>query len=304
MFALETERLTKRFGTRTAVHDVSMRVPTGAIWALLGPNGAGKITTLNMVMNLERPTTGTVRVLGVESRALGPRELRRIGYVSESLELPLWMTVQQLVDFCRPLYPAWDDAFAERLRDDFMLDPARRLKHLSRGERVKAALLVALAPRPTLLVLDEPFTGLDPLTRDELVRGMLDLVDASEWTILISSHDIDEVERLADHVGFLRDGRLVAAETLTALHARMRRFEVVDGVEADGAWPEAWIDPERAGQTLRFVVTNYEPDATERAVTARFGSSRVSSTPLTLREAFVSLARAGRSARGHREEVR
>lgn len=304
MFAVETEGLTKRFGARSAVQDVTLRVPTGAIWALLGPNGAGKTTTLNMVMNLERPTAGTVRVLGVEARALGARELQRVGYVSESLELPLWMTVQQLVDFCRPLYPTWDDSFAKRLRDDFALDPARRLKHLSRGERVKAALLVALAPRPALLVLDEPFTGLDPLTRDELVRGMLDLVDASEWTILISSHDLDEVERLADHIGFLRDGRLVVAETLTALHARMRRFEVVGGVEPDGAWPAAWIDPERAGQTLRFVVTDYEAEATEHAVATRFGSSHVASTPLALREAFVSLARVGRPARGNREEVR
>ena len=144
----------------------------------------------------------------MDARRLGPRELAQIGYVSENQLLPLWMTVGGLIDYCRPLYPTWDPALEASLLDQFELPRGRKLQHLSRGVLMKAALLISLAYRPRLLVLDEPFSGLDPLARDEFARGLLEASTAGDWTILVSSHDIEEVERLCDWIGIIDAGRL------------------------------------------------------------------------------------------------
>jgi ABC-2 type transport system ATP-binding protein len=200
MNTIETHNLTRRFGRTEAVHELNLAVPTGSVFALLGPNGAGKTTTLKMIMNLLQPTGGAATILGVDSRKLGERELAQIGYVSENQQLPLWMTVRQLLDYCRPFYPTWDRALERKLLGQFELPETRKLSELSRGMLMKAALLSSLAYRPKLLVLDEPFSGLDPLVREEFTRGLLEISEAGEWTVFVSSHDIEEVERLADHI--------------------------------------------------------------------------------------------------------
>ncbi len=145
--------------------------------------------------------------------------------MSENQALPDWMTVGQLLTFCRPFYPTWDEAFAARLLAQFQLPLSVRLRDLSRGMRVKASLLSSLAYRPRLLVLDEPFTGLDVLVRDEFIRGILELSEQERWTVFVSSHDIDEVERLADWVGVLNGGHLELAEPVSSLQARFRRID-------------------------------------------------------------------------------
>jgi ABC-2 type transport system ATP-binding protein len=206
MNIIETHNLTRRFGRTEAVHDLDFAVPQGSVCALLGPNGAGKSTTIKMLMNLLLPSAGVARVMGTDSRRLGPAELANIGYVAESQSLPLWMTVRQYLAYCRPFYPRWDAALAEKLLAMFELPSDRRLKDLSRGMAMKAALLSSLAYRPPLLVLDEPFSGLDPLVRDEFVRGMLEISELGDWTVLVSSHDIEEVERLCDRVALLQGG--------------------------------------------------------------------------------------------------
>src|SRR5471032_3624619 len=134
-------------------------------------------------MNLLRPTAGTSRVLGVDSGRLGEKERAQIGYVSENQQLPLWMTVRQLLDYCRPFYPAWDRALEKTLLARFELPESRKLAQLSRGMLMKAALLSSLAYRPKLLVLDEPFSGLDPLVRDEFIGGVLEVSAAGNWTV-------------------------------------------------------------------------------------------------------------------------
>src|SRR4051812_12855846 len=167
MNIIETKNLTRRFGRAEAVHGVNLVVPAGSVFALLGSNGAGKTTTIKMLVNLLRPSAGEARVLGVDSRKLGERELAQLGYVSENQQLPLWMTVRQFFDYCRPFYPTWDRALEKTLLARFDLPLGRKLAQLSRGMLMKAALLSSLAYRPKLLVLDEPFSGLDPLVRDE-----------------------------------------------------------------------------------------------------------------------------------------
>ena len=291
--AIETFDLTRRFGRTEAVNGLNLQVPAGSIFALLGPNGAGKTTTLKVLMNLVRPTRGRATVLGVDARRLGPRDFQRIGYVSENQRLPDWMTPGQLFDYCRPLYPTWDNALQARLESDLGLTSRTRLRTLSRGTRMKAALLSSLAYRPELVVLDEPFTGLDPLVRDELVRGLLEVSSERTWTVLISSHDIDDVERLADWVGFIKDGRLLFAEPVSALLERFRLVEVVPGGDTPAVMPAdpRWLPHGTAGRTLRFVDTHHDaPDADSRIASA-FPGCDIRTSPLPLREIFVTLAR-------------
>jgi ABC-2 type transport system ATP-binding protein len=301
MNPIETHHLTRRFAHTEAVHDLDLVVPAGSVCALLGPNGAGKTTTIKLLMNLLRPTAGEARVLGVSSTCLGPPELAQIGYVSENQELPLWMSVRQLVDYCRPLYPTWDRALERKLLDQFALPPERKLRHLSRGMTMKAALLVALAYRPKLVVLDEPFSGLDPLVRDEFVSGLLEIADAGDWTVLISSHDIDEVERLADRVALLDCGRLRLQETTETLQARFRRIDVHlnDGPAHLDTPPPTWLALQRSGERVQFIATDYSPHRTEAACRERFPNAAVSAQPMSLREIFVALTRGARaSAKG------
>ncbi|HUR60504.1 MAG TPA: ABC transporter ATP-binding protein [Opitutaceae bacterium] len=294
MNIIETQNLPRRFGRMEAVHELNLAVPTGSVFALLGPNGAGKTTTLKLLMNLLPPTGGSARVLGADSRRLGERELAQIGYVSENQQLPLWMTLRQLLDYCRPFYPTWDRALEKSLLAQFALPETRKLGQLSRGMLMKAALLSSLAYRPKLLVLDEPFSGLDPVVRDEFIRGVLEVSAQGEWTVLVSSHDIEEVERLADHVALMDGGRLRLTETTEVLQGRFRRVEVTDAPPSAAPTPD-WLEWSRAGALTRFVETRYAGDATERAWRDRFGGAAIKSQPMSLREIFMTLTRTHRA---------
>lgn len=301
MNIIETDKLTRRYGRTEAVHELTLTVPAGSVFALLGPNGAGKTTTLKVLMNLLEPTSGSARVLGVDSRRLGERERAQIGYVSENQQLPMWMTVGQLLDYCRPFYPTWDRELESLLLRRFELPTDRKLAHLSRGMTMKAALLSSLAYRPKLLVLDEPFSGLDPLVRDEFIKGVLEVSDAGEWTVVVSSHDIEEVERLADWVGMLDEGRLRIDESTEALQRRFRRVDATEVMAGATPGPD-WLEWEQAGALTRFIETRYAGEATERAWRGQLGTDRVTAQSMTLREIFLSLTRAGRVAA--REAVR
>ncbi len=297
MNIIETHELTRRFGRMDAVHGLNLTVPTGSVFALLGPNGAGKTTTIKLLMNLLQASRGTAHILGVDSRKLGEKEKAQIGYVSENQQLPLWMTVRQLLDYCRPFYPTWDRELESQLLRQFALPENKQLKHLSRGMLMKASLLSSLAYRPKLLVLDEPFSGLDPLVRDEFIHGVLEVSAQGEWTVFVSSHDIEEVERLADHVGMLEAGRLRLSEPTEALQARFRRVEVtLDEGEANLEHaPRNWHELERAGNLVRFVASDYTREATERTCRERFPRATVVARPMSLREIFLVLARIGRA---------
>lgn len=293
MNIIETHHLTHRYWRTEAVHDLTLAVPEGSVFALLGPNGAGKTTTIKLLMNLLRPTAGSAQVLGVDSRRLGERELAQIGYVSENQKLPDWMTVRQLLDYCRPFYPTWDPALEKNLLGQFDLPTDRKLKQLSRGMLMKAALLSSLAYRPKLLVLDEPFSGLDPLVRHEFVRGVLEVSALGDWTVFVSSHDVEDVERLADHIGMIEHGRLSLSEPAETLQGRFRRVELTNAPDGATA-PAGALEWSRAGQLTKFIATDYAGEASERAWRERYPGATLQVTPLTLREIFITLARDGR----------
>jgi ABC-2 type transport system ATP-binding protein len=296
---IATERISRRFGSTEAVHDVSLTVPAGSICGFIGANGAGKTTTLKLLMNLIQPTSGRATVLGVDSRKLGPAQLAQIGYVSENQELPNDMTVRQLLAYVKPFYPAWDDALAERLRQLLDLPLDQQLRTLSRGMRMKAAVVASLAYRPRLLVFDEPFSGLDPVMRDDLVQGMLELAGGeTRWSAIISSHDLNEIERLIDHVAYLQNGRLIFAESIATLQARFRQIEVsapegatLSLAPAAATPPASWLAIAASGRALRFVHSQYAGDDTERDLAARFPGAQIQTQPVSLRDTFVALAR-------------
>ena len=291
---IETQSLTRRFGRMEAVHELNLVVPSGSVCALLGPNGAGKSTTIKLLMNLLQPTGGSASVMGIDSRRLGPGQFAQIGYVSENQQLPLWMTVAQFLDYCRALYASWDRQLEADLLSEFALPRDRALRQLSRGMLMKAALLSALAFRPRLLVLDEPFSGLDALVREELIRGLIEVSADREWTMLVSSHDIDEVERLCDRVAVLSNGRLQFNEPADTLQARFRRVEIAGALNETTA-SAGWLEWDRAGALIRFIDSGHQGAETERALREKFPGATISTHPMNLREIFLALARAERT---------
>lgn len=294
MNIIETESLGLNYGRTHALENLTLSVPEGSVVACLGPNGAGKTTTIKIVMNLLRATSGTARVLGVDSRQLGNAEFERIGYVSENQQIPAWMTVGQYLRFCKPLYPAWNDAFAEKMLKQFDLPIDRKIKNLSRGMQMKAALLSSIAYYPRLLILDEPFSGLDPVVRDEFIQGILALTEKDQWTILISSHDIDEVERLADHVMLLDRGQLKVWESLDTLQGRFRRINLVTSSPPPlpQSRPSDWLLFEHSGNRVQFMHAAYSGDITESDIRNRFPAiESLTVEPLSMKEIYVTLAK-------------
>ena len=211
--------LTRRFGTKSALAGVSLSLARGAVYGLVGANGAGKTTLIRHLLGLLRAEAGAVRVFGLDPVQDPVRVLSRIGYLSEENDLPGWMRLDELLRYTRAFYPAWDDAYAEELRSAFGLDPAAKIRNLSKGEKARAGLLVALAHRPELLILDEPSSGLDPIARRDILGAVIRTIAHEGRTVLFSSHLLDEVEEVADHVTMIDHGRVVLSGSLDDIKA-------------------------------------------------------------------------------------
>src|SRR5258708_34264613 len=197
-------------------------MPHGAVYGLVGANGAGKTTLIKPILGLLRAESGSVRVLGLDPVADPVGVLSRIGYLSEENDLPGWMRVDELIRYQRAFYPRWDDAYAEELRQTFALDPTAKIKNLSKGQKARAGLLIALAYRPELLVLDEPSSGLDPIVRRDILGAIIRTIANEGRTVLFSSHLLDEVEQVADHVTMISQGRIALSAPLDAIRESHR----------------------------------------------------------------------------------
>jgi ABC-2 type transport system ATP-binding protein len=216
--------LSRRFGSHTVLDDVSLHVPRGAVFGLVGENGAGKTTLIKHVLGLLRAQRGEVRVFGLDPVADPVAVLGRIGYLSEQPDLPGWMRVDEFIRYTQAFYPNWDPAYAEALRTQFGLEASARLKTLSKGQQAKAGLLAAQAHRPELLLLDEPSSGLDPMVRRDILEAIIRTVAEEGRTVFFSSHLLEEIERVSDHMAMVHQGRIILSGPLDLIKAQHRRI--------------------------------------------------------------------------------
>jgi ABC-2 type transport system ATP-binding protein len=225
--AVTTHGISKCYGRETALSDVSLRVPEGAVYVLVGSNGAGKSTTLKVLMNLERADAGTAEIHGRDTVRRGPEARAQVGYVPERPAHGYrWATCRGLLKHVAAYYPTWDHSYADRLGLAFGLRLDRTVATLSKGESRRLQLVLALAHRPPVLLLDEPTDGLDSMVRSRTLSLLAEHLADTPTTILISTHQIHELESLADHVGVLRDGRLVAQMPRDRLQSIVGRYRV------------------------------------------------------------------------------
>jgi ABC-2 type transport system ATP-binding protein len=201
--------VSRHFGSKAALSDVSVFVPRGRVLGLVGENGAGKTTLIKHLLGALKAQTGSVRVFGLDPVLDPVGVLGRVGYLSERRDLPGWMRVDEFMRYTQAFYPGWDEPYATQLLGQFQLDPAQKIKTLSQGQQAKIGLLTSLAYRPELLILDEPSSGLDPVVRRDILEAIIRIVAEEGRTVLFSSHLLDEVERVADHVVMLQHGRVV-----------------------------------------------------------------------------------------------
>ncbi len=260
-YAIETSRLCKRFGNQMAVDDLDLQVAEGTVFGFIGPNGAGKSTTIKMLMGLLRSTSGQARVLGFDSGARSPAMRQRVGYVPELHTMYRWMRVGDAISFCRSLYDVWNDRQAEELLQLFELDPRAKIGHLSKGMQAKLALLLAIAHEPELLILDEPTGGLDPLIREEFLDGVLRSICRRSHTVLFSSHMMSDVQRLADTVGIIYEGRLVESCSTENLLSATKRIRAVLANGCDPAEPApGTLWQQTRGREWLLTVRGFTPD--------------------------------------------
>ena len=211
---IEIRGLTRHFGKKVALHDVSLAIPRGCVFGLVGENGAGKTTLIKHILGLLKAQIGSVQVFGRDPVEDPVGVLSRIGCLSEDRDLPDWMRVDELLRYMQAFYPTWDERIADDLCRRFELELRQRVGTLSRGQRARAGLVTALAHRPELLVLDEPSSGLDAIVRQDILGEIIRTVADEGRTVLFSSHLLDEVERVADHVAMVHNGRIVVSDSL------------------------------------------------------------------------------------------
>ena len=286
---IETEALTKSYRWKEAVHSLDIRLSAGRACAFLGRNGAGNTTTIKMLAGLIRLISGKAFLFGRDSQSLRPEDWQKTGYVSENQELYDWMTGEQLIAFTAKLYPSWDREFEKYLIEKLELPLKRKISRCSRGEKVKLALLLAMAFRPRLLILDEPFAGLDPLVRAEFLDSVLEITRQNDWSIFFSTHDIDDVEKLADDIIIIDEGRLQVSESLESLQERFRRIDLF-GSHMPVEKATNILGLTREGDHSRFIHTAFSEE-TVAGINASHPQVRIEVSTLSLKEIFIVLAK-------------
>jgi ABC-2 type transport system ATP-binding protein len=291
--AIEIRGLHYRAGKSFEIENLDLHVPAGSIYGFLGPNGSGKTTTIRVILGLLRPLAGRITVLERPMPAQAPEILARTGYVPEQPHLDPTLTVRETLRFQAAFYPTWDQAAALELLRLFELDPEQPFGRLSKGQKGKVMMLLALAQRPKLLVLDEPTDGLDPVVRRDMLAALLDYVSSGGTTVFISSHLVHELERICDWIGVMDNGRLVTEVPMERLKNGIKRLQVsgADGLPIDP--PFALLAREtNGGANETWVVRGWEPGMHEYF--EGIGATLQTVLDLDLEEGFVELLRAFR----------
>ena len=288
--AIETNGLCRDFGARRVIDQVTLQVPRGTIFGLLGINGSGKTTTIKMLMGHLRPTLGSVRILG---RAY-PRDLleirRRVGYVSENRYLYDWMSVEETLRFASAFHETWDVGKADQLLQRFELSPRMKVKHLSRGNRARLCLVVALAFNPELIILDEPTSGLDAIIRRDFIENMIDEIEHEGRTVLFSTHLVDEVERVADTAAIIHDGKLKIAAPVEALKNSIKKVRFsTNGQPLDFGRIRGLIKSEAIGREQLLTIRDFNSDT--MAMLCAAGAVDPQVIHLSLEDVFVEAVR-------------
>jgi ABC-2 type transport system ATP-binding protein len=275
--------LTRKFRRKTALDGVSLEVKPGMVYGLVGENGAGKTTLIRHILGTLKAKAGQVRVFGMNPVNNPVKVLSRIGYLSEDRDLPGWMRIGELMWYTQAFYPGWDEKYAEELREHFRLDADARIRQLSRGEKAKAGLLAALAYRPDLLLLDEPSSGLDVSSRQDILGAIVRTVADEGRTVLFSSHLLDEVERVADHVCMIHAGRVLLDGPLEELRSRyLRRVVHFEEAVTRTQLPDTAVHAEGEGRewTLMLECESGTPECAGRII---------EESPPSLEQLFLAL---------------
>ena len=262
---IETRDLTVRFRKNEVLRSLTTTFDRGSVTALLGRNGVGKSTLLRVLVGYLPATSGAAHVFGLPCWKRGPDVRRRVGYVPDRLELPKWMSVDDHLRFLEPFYPTWDRHEERRLLAQLDLDAAAKVRDLSKGQREKHLLVAALAHRPELLLLDEPFSGLDPVVRQEVLTAVLGHLRDDGRTILVVTHSMQDVERIADRIVLLDEGRVRLDGASEDLRRRMRRIGVTLQKDAPATWaPPGAPSIDRRGEDVVLSYLNWQDDAATR----------------------------------------
>ena len=288
---IEIHNLSRRFGSKNALKDVSLSVPRGTVFGLVGENGAGKSTLIKHILGLWRAEAGQVRVFGHDPVSNPVAVLERIGYLSEQPDLPDWMRVYEYMRYMQAFYPKWDVPYAESLRAQFGVDRNARVRVLSKGQRAKLGLLAAQAHRPDLLLLDEPSSGLDPIVRNDILTAVIRTVADEGRTVFFSSHLLEEIERVSDHVAMLHQGRLVLYGPLDRIKAQHRRITL----RFETPQPKAPLIPGALsvnGAGREWTVICNRQRSQIQSLTMGFGTEIVGEDAASLNEVFIAHANA------------
>jgi ABC-2 type transport system ATP-binding protein len=285
--AIEIRGLVKNYSKFT-LGPLDLTVPRGAIYGLIGPNGAGKTTAIDLIFGMGRNDAGSIRVLDLDHRADEVALKRRVAYVSPELNFMVWGKVGKAIRFVRGFFPDWDDAYCSALMKSFRLSDTDKIATLSFGAKTKLSLLLALARRPQVLVLDEPTTGLDAVSKQEVFGELLKTVEDGERSVLISSHGLSDIERFADHVGMIKDGKLLLEGRTDEIVDRFRvaEFFTVNGTKIEN---RPGLTVLRRTENRWHALLDQQSDA-EKFLQAR-GAKNISLTRLTLEDLFVALAK-------------
>jgi len=288
--AIHTAGLVKRFGREGGLEGVGLQVPEGSVYVLVGPNGAGKTTTMKVLLGMLPRDSGSVEVLEMDPALDGPRIRAQVGYVPERSDWGYpWMQIGRMLEHHAAYFPRWDPEYAGKLVQAFDLPLHKRLDKVSKGVARRVHLLMALAHRPPLLLLDEPTDGLDPVMRDETLGMLSEHVAETGCTAFVSTHLVHEVDRLADHLGVIRDGRLSAQMPRDTLHRMLRRYraDIPEGWTGVPGLDGTVVKRGGVGREIQWSVWGDEPEVVR--LLAASGATVRDAAPLTLEDAAVAL---------------